>query len=141
MFATCAVTCVHSRSTVKVGTPEHNLTCPDVPWSVSYSELEEEQHADGSLGALLGMALHVCVVKNHAGCTLAMWLSILLSGMFILTAFENVKPLICNAPVLAAPQWDRDFKIEVDGSFVCAGEVLLQCDDLGVDKSVISCGS
>lgn len=88
----------------------------------------EEQQIDGSLGALLGIALLVGEIKNNAGCTLVMWLSILLSGMFILTAFENVKTLICNAPVLAAPQWDRDFKIEVG-----AGAVLLQCDDLGVE--------
>lgn len=52
------------------------------------------------------------------------------------TAFENVKALICNAPVLAAPQWDREFKIEVDASYVGAGAMLLQCDDLGVDKPV-----
>lgn len=51
-------------------------------------------------------------------------------------AFENVKALICNAPVLAAPQWDRVFKIEVDCSYVGAGAVLLQRDDLGVDKPV-----
>lgn len=52
------------------------------------------------------------------------------------TAFENVKALICNAPVLAAPRWDRTFKIEVDASYVGAGAVLLQCDDLGVDTPV-----
>ncbi|KAM8771398.1 retrovirus-related Pol polyprotein from transposon 297 [Acanthopagrus schlegelii] len=50
------------------------------------------------------------------------------------SAFENVKALICNAPVLAAPQWDRAFKLEVDASAVGAGAVLLQADDLGVDK-------
>lgn len=52
------------------------------------------------------------------------------------SAFQNVKALICNAPVLAAPQWDRVFKLEVDASAVGAGAVLLQADDLGVDKPV-----
>lgn len=51
-------------------------------------------------------------------------------------AFENVKALISTAPVLAVPRWDRVFKIEVDASYVGADAVLLQCDDLGVDKPV-----
>lgn len=52
------------------------------------------------------------------------------------SAFENVKAVICHAPVLAAPLWDRPFKVEVDASYVGAGAVLLQPDDLGVDKPV-----
>ena len=52
------------------------------------------------------------------------------------SAFENVKALICNAPVLAAPQWNKPFKVEVDASYVEAGAVLLQPDDLDVDKPV-----
>lgn len=51
-------------------------------------------------------------------------------------AFENVKTVICKAPVLAAPQWDKPFKVEVDASYVGAGAVLLQSDDLDVDKPV-----
>lgn len=51
-------------------------------------------------------------------------------------AFESVKALICNAPVLSAPRWDRAFKLEVDASYVGAGTVLLQSDDLGVDRPV-----
>lgn len=53
------------------------------------------------------------------------------------SAFENVKALICKAPVLAAPQSDKPFKDEVDGSYVGTGAVLqLQPDDLDVDKPV-----
>jgi len=37
-------------------------------------------------------------------------------------AFEGVKTLICNAPVLAG-QWDIAFKLEVNVSHVSAGAV------------------
>lgn len=46
--------------------------------------------------------------------------------------FERVKALNSNAPVLAAPRWDRAFQLEVDASLVSAGAVLLQVDDQGV---------
>lgn len=52
------------------------------------------------------------------------------------TAFESVKSLICNSPVLLAPRWDRGFRLEVDASHVGAGAVLMQPDDLGVDRPV-----
>ena len=69
VFATCAVTRAQSKSTGKVDTFEHNdVICPDVPWSVSHSELVKEQQADESLGALLEMALPVGEMKNHAQC-------------------------------------------------------------------------
>lgn len=51
-------------------------------------------------------------------------------------AFERVKGLITNSPVLAAPQWDREFQLEVDASLVGAGAVLLQADRLGVNRPV-----
>ena len=50
-------------------------------------------------------------------------------------AFENVKSL-CAAPVLAAPHMDELFKLQVDASQVGAGAVLLQADELGIDKPV-----
>lgn len=50
--------------------------------------------------------------------------------------FENVKTLLTSAPVLAAPQWDRPFKMHVDASKVGAGAVLLQDDDEGVEHPV-----
>lgn len=51
-------------------------------------------------------------------------------------AFESVKTLICTSPVLSAPKWDREFRLEVDASRVGAGAVLMQPDDLGVDRPV-----
>ncbi len=49
-------------------------------------------------------------------------------------AFERVKMMICNAPVLAAPRFDRPFSLQVDISHVGAGAVLLQEDDFGIAK-------
>ncbi len=51
-------------------------------------------------------------------------------------AFERVKMMMCNAPVLAAPRFDRPFSLQVDASHVGAGAVLLQGDDFGVEKPV-----
>lgn len=48
-------------------------------------------------------------------------------------AFDSVKTLLCSAPVLAAPDLARPFKLEVDASDVGAGAVLLQEDAGGVD--------
>lgn len=43
-------------------------------------------------------------------------------------AFESVKSLLCCAPVLASPDLNRPFKLEIDASAVGAGAVLLQED-------------
>lgn len=51
-------------------------------------------------------------------------------------AFESAKALLCSAPVLAAPKFERPFKLEVDASSCGAGAVLLQEDDHGVDHPV-----
>lgn len=51
-------------------------------------------------------------------------------------AFENAKLLLSSAPVLAAPQLDQPFQIQVDASQVGAGAVLLQRDKNGVDRPV-----
>uniref|UniRef100_A0A8C1TD20 Gypsy retrotransposon integrase-like protein 1 n=1 Tax=Cyprinus carpio TaxID=7962 RepID=A0A8C1TD20_CYPCA len=51
-------------------------------------------------------------------------------------AFEEVKAMLYSAPILAAPNFERCFKLEVDASAVGAGAVLLQQDDLGVDHPV-----
>lgn len=51
-------------------------------------------------------------------------------------AFEKVKSLLCNAPVLSAPRFDRPFALQVDASHVGVGAVLLQSDEFGIDKPV-----
>lgn len=48
-------------------------------------------------------------------------------------AFESIKALLCHAPVLAAPDFEHSFKLEVDASAVGAGTVLLQDDSDGVE--------
>ena len=52
------------------------------------------------------------------------------------TSFETVKALLTSSPVLAAPQLNRPFKLQVDASQVGAGAVLLQEDEHGVDCPV-----
>lgn len=42
------------------------------------------------------------------------------------SAFLAAKDIICNAPVLSAPNFSSPFKLQVDASAVGAGEVLLQ---------------
>ncbi len=51
-------------------------------------------------------------------------------------AFDDVKLLLCSAPVLAAPCFDRAFLLQVDASQVGAGAVLLQGDDQGLVRPV-----
>ncbi|KAL7839440.1 hypothetical protein SRHO_G00260980 [Serrasalmus rhombeus] len=52
------------------------------------------------------------------------------------TSFESVKMLLCNAPVLSAPDFSHPFKLEVDASATGAGAVLLQEDSSGIDHPV-----
>lgn len=51
-------------------------------------------------------------------------------------AFISAKDLLCHAPVLKAPEFDRPFKLHVDASSVGMGAVLLQEDEMGIDRSV-----
>ena len=51
-------------------------------------------------------------------------------------AFDNVKSLLSTAPVLAAPQLDKPFQLQVDASQVGAGAVLLQTGESGIDRPV-----
>ncbi len=47
-----------------------------------------------------------------------------------------LKPCLCSAPVLSAPDYSRGFKIDVDASATGAGAVLLQDDGDGVEHPV-----
>ena len=51
-------------------------------------------------------------------------------------ALKVIKALLCTAPVLSARRFDCPFSLQVDACHVGAGAVLLQVDDLGVDKPV-----
>uniref|UniRef100_A0A8C5DBJ5 Gypsy retrotransposon integrase-like protein 1 n=1 Tax=Gouania willdenowi TaxID=441366 RepID=A0A8C5DBJ5_GOUWI len=51
-------------------------------------------------------------------------------------AFESAKALLCSAPVLTAPDFERPFKLEVDASDRGAGAVLLQEDACGIDHPI-----
>lgn len=51
-------------------------------------------------------------------------------------AFNAIKDLLCNAPVLAAPDFDSAFKLDVDASYVGAGAVLIQGGKDGIDHPV-----
>lgn len=51
-------------------------------------------------------------------------------------AFDSVKILMCNAPVLMAPDCTRVFKLEVDASAVGAGAVLIQEDENGIEHPI-----
>ncbi|XP_035984480.1 uncharacterized protein LOC118558122 [Fundulus heteroclitus] len=51
-------------------------------------------------------------------------------------AFESAKALLCSAPVLAAPSFERPFKLDVDASLCGAGAVLLQEDEEGIEHPV-----
>lgn len=54
-------------------------------------------------------------------------------------AFDCMKTLLSDAPVLVAPDFTRLFKLELDASAVGAGAVFLQIDSLGLDRPVCYC--
>ncbi len=51
-------------------------------------------------------------------------------------AFDNVKALLCNAPVLIAPDCAKSFTLEIDASLVGVGAVLIQEDARGIEHPV-----
>lgn len=51
-------------------------------------------------------------------------------------AFNAAKDLLCTAPVLSAPNFSQQFKLQVDASAVGAGAVLMQEDEGGIDHPV-----
>ena len=51
-------------------------------------------------------------------------------------AFEKLKAILANEPVLAAPDFSKPFKMAIDASDVGVGAVLLQDDSEGTEKPV-----
>ncbi len=51
-------------------------------------------------------------------------------------AFRAAKDLLCNAPILSAPNFGRPFKLEVDASATGSGAVLIQESELGFEHPV-----
>ena len=51
-------------------------------------------------------------------------------------AFDKVKAMLMNAPVLSAPQSEKPFKIMIDASDIGVGAVLLQTDEKGLEHPV-----
>ena len=51
-------------------------------------------------------------------------------------AFEHIKALLVNKPVLTAPNFSKQFQLAVDASGRGAGAVLMQTDASGVNKPV-----
>ncbi|XP_073721213.1 uncharacterized protein [Misgurnus anguillicaudatus] len=94
------------------------------------------------LKRFLGMAgYYRAFCKNFA--TVAEPLTNLLSPKVSFTwtescqvAFDNLKALLSNSPVLAAPDFNRPFKLATDASDVGVGAVLLQDDLEGIEHPV-----
>lgn len=51
-------------------------------------------------------------------------------------AFDSLKAILKSAPVLLAPDFNKNFKLAVDASDIGAGSVLIQEDNNGVDHPV-----
>ena len=51
-------------------------------------------------------------------------------------AFDMIKAVLVNEPVLAAPNFSKPFKLGIDASDVGVGSVLLQEDENGFEKPV-----
>lgn len=52
------------------------------------------------------------------------------------TAFRTLKELLCSAPVLSYPKFDREFILQTDASDVGLGAILSQKDDGGHERVV-----
>ncbi len=52
------------------------------------------------------------------------------------SGFQAAKDLLCNAPVLSAPNFTRPFQLQVDASAQGAGAVLLQQDSFVIEHPI-----
>lgn len=52
-------------------------------------------------------------------------------------AFEKVKMLLTEGPVLKAPKFDQAFQLQVDASNVGAGAILLQISEDSINHPVV----
>ena len=52
------------------------------------------------------------------------------------TAFETLKNLLCDSPILKSPDFTKRFVLQTDASDRGVGAVLSQCDDSGQDKPI-----
>lgn len=52
------------------------------------------------------------------------------------SALSSAKDLLCNAPVLSAPNYTQPFSLQVDASAHGAGAVLMQADNAGIEHPV-----
>ncbi len=52
------------------------------------------------------------------------------------SAFCSAKDLLCNAPILSAPNFALSFSLQVDASARGAGAVLMQADEAGIEHPV-----
>ncbi len=52
------------------------------------------------------------------------------------SAFCSVKDLLCNAPILSAPNFALSFILPIDASARGAGAELMQADEAGIEHPV-----
>lgn len=52
------------------------------------------------------------------------------------TAFTELKNRLLGVPILAYPNWDKEFHIHVDASNFAIGATLVQTDDHGLDHPI-----
>ncbi|XP_034090663.1 uncharacterized protein LOC117558522 [Gymnodraco acuticeps] len=57
---------VRSTAEIDEASPQHGVTCLEIPWSVSHAELVEEQRPDASLEGLRESVLHGGEVRGRA---------------------------------------------------------------------------
>lgn len=75
-------------------------------------------------------------LPRGTGHQFVLWKSVICLVSIKSKSIQTSQTLLSSAPVLAAPGFDRPFQLSVGASYVGAGSVLMQEDDLGIDKCV-----